>query len=130
MPDRYAFTARAQQLAQYMTLTEMEQACNGVRKASWWGRVARYDETTQPPFYDSEIAGIAALFGTTQDQVRAMIVEEWFGIAPPRVSGRVKLIAPQVDALAEGDFHLVEGLVNRLAPQQSSEDKWTPRAAK
>ncbi|MFF3871213.1 hypothetical protein [Streptomyces sp. NPDC001978] len=128
--DRDAFTSKVRYLNQHMTLAEMEEACHGVRKASWWGRVARYDETIQPPFYNDEIAGIALLFKTSSEQVRRMIAEEWLGVATPRVSDRVKLVAPQVDTLTEEDFQLVEGLVNRLAPKQSSDDEWRPKTAK
>jgi hypothetical protein len=130
MADRYAFTNKVRELSLRMTLAEMEEACRGVRKASWWGRIARYDESTQPPFYDADIVGISLLFKTSGEQVRRMIAEEWLGVATPRVSDRVKLVAPQVDALTEGDFQLVEGLVNRLTPKQSSEDEWRPKAAK
>jgi hypothetical protein len=84
-----------------------------------------------PPFYDHEIAGIAKLFGTTQQQVRAMITEEWFGIAPDEVSNRVRRLAPQINGLEEGDFELVEALVNRLsAAKPPTEGGWSARRAK
>ncbi|GGW79571.1 hypothetical protein GCM10010383_03950 [Streptomyces lomondensis] len=116
MTNRYAFTERARTLASYMTLAEMEAGCDHVRKASWWSRITRFDESVQPPVYDEEIAGIAKLFGTTREQVRAMIAEEWLGVAPEKVSSRVKRIMPQVDALEDADFKMVEQLVNRLTP--------------
>ncbi|MGA5329171.1 hypothetical protein ACPCJT_22660 [Streptomyces griseoincarnatus] len=128
MADRHAFTDRVRMINRYKTLAEMEEGCDRVRKASWWGRVARFDESTQPPFYDVEIAGIAKLFNTTQEQVRAMITEEWFGVAPAKASSRVKRMAPQIDSLHENDFTLVESILNRLAPRQSTEG-WEPRSA-
>ncbi|MBZ6256725.1 hypothetical protein KVH22_14395 [Streptomyces olivaceus] len=121
MADRWAFTDKARAISRYMTLAEMEEGCDRVRKASWWGRVVRCDESTQPPYYDIEIAGIAKLFKTTQDQVRTMITEEWFGVAPAKTTSRVRRLAPQIDALHDKDFALVESVLNRLAPEQGAE---------
>jgi hypothetical protein len=126
MADRYAFSARVRQINQYRTLAEMEEACGRVRKASWWGRVARNDETTLPPFYDDELDGIAMLFGTTREQVRAMITEEWFGVASTPASSRIKRLAPQIDTLTDADFDLIQNVANRLAPHTGDAD-WKPK---
>jgi len=71
---------------------------------------------TGPPDREA-LPGIAKLFGTTTDQVAAMIAADWYGVHPDTdISARALRLGPTLDQLAESDAELVERLAQRLVP--------------
>ncbi|MFJ4469179.1 hypothetical protein ACIP2X_17025 [Streptomyces sp. NPDC089424] len=108
------FRDRVLELHKSMRYTDMAQACDKVRQESWWNEVAN-GKDVGPPYRDRDIDGIAKLFQTTADQVRAMVAEQWLGVAPAHLSDRVKRLAPQIDSLDGDDAELVEAFTDRLA---------------
>ncbi|MET7304986.1 hypothetical protein [Embleya sp. NPDC005575] len=107
-------------LAQRMDYIAMQVGCDRARSHSWWRNVVEYGPwkgsqgRTGPPTPD-EWDGIAKLFGTTRDQVRAMIAADWFGIQPgTEVSARVMKLAPLVDKLTEKEAEALAVVVQSM----------------
>jgi hypothetical protein len=64
------------------------------------------------------LTGIAKLFGTSTDQVAAMIATDWYGVDPNgAVSPRVLRLGPTLEALKESDADLIEALARRLTQE-------------
>ncbi|MBB1256537.1 hypothetical protein H3146_24765 [Streptomyces sp. OF3] len=112
------FRDTASALALSMDYIAMQVGCDRARSHSWWRNVVEYGPwkgqqgRTAPPSPD-EWAGIAKLFGTTEEQVRAMIAADWFGVQTgSEVSARVMNLAPLLDELTEKEAAAV-GVVIR-----------------
>ncbi|MFI1585775.1 hypothetical protein [Embleya sp. NPDC020630] len=103
-----------------MDYIAMQVGCDRARSHSWWRNVVEYGPwkgpqgRTGPPTPD-EWDGIAQLFGTTRDQVRAMIAADWFGVQPgAEVSARVMKLAPLVDKLTEKEAEALAVVIHSM----------------
>ncbi|MFF4835495.1 hypothetical protein [Streptomyces sp. NPDC001315] len=121
------FRDTAKALAERMDYIAMQVGCDRARSHSWWRNVVEHGPwkgqqgRTAPPTPD-EWAGIAKLFGTTEDQVCAMISADWFGVQPgAEVSARVMKLAPLLDELTEKEAEavgvIVRSMTSPLAPR-------------
>jgi hypothetical protein len=76
--------------------------------------------------YDPDYNGAVSIdanwfFGTTEDQVSAMIAADWYGVHPDaEISARALRLSPALDSLSEADAELVETLARRLAGESAS----------
>ncbi|MFK0154278.1 hypothetical protein ACIQVK_19660 [Streptomyces sp. NPDC090493] len=112
------FRDTATTIAERMDYVAMQVGCDKARSHTWWRNVVEHGPwkgqqgRTAPPTPD-EWAGIAKLFGTTEDQVCAMIAADWFGVQPgDAVSARVLQLAPLLDGLTDTEAEAV-GVVIR-----------------
>jgi hypothetical protein len=113
----------ARTLARQMDYVTMSVMCERARSHAWWknlvehGAWGGFSGRVGPPDPEA-LAGIAKLFGTTEEQVAAMIAADWYGVHPDtEVSTRALALGPLLDQLSEPDLDLVEALVRRLAGQ-------------
>ncbi|WAH99762.1 hypothetical protein [Arthrobacter sp. MMS18-M83] len=91
------------------------------RSHGWWRNLVEYGAWNGPgsnrvaPPDPQAIPGIAKLFGTTEEQVRAMVAADWYHVYPDtEISARVQRLAPLLDRLTDDDADLAEKLVRRL----------------
>jgi hypothetical protein len=97
------------------------------RSHGWWKNLVEHGawqgpNTTRvgPPDREA-LPGIAKLFGTTVDQVAAMVAADWYEVYPDtEVSARALRLSPALDRLSEADAELVEKLAMRLAGEIES----------
>lgn len=62
-----------------------------------------------------QFPGLAKLLGTTREAVAAMVVADFYGVGNDEgYSARVQRLAPNLDALDDGDATMIENLVLRL----------------
>jgi hypothetical protein len=116
------FRDTASKIARNMDYLDMSVASKRARSHGWWRNVVEYgawegpgNNRVGPPTPDA-LAGIAALFGTSEEQVSAMIAADWYGVHPDtEVSARALRLSPVLDTLSEHDAELVEALARRLA---------------
>ncbi|MER6530594.1 hypothetical protein [Streptomyces sp. NPDC001508] len=117
------FTSRVQHLFKHITYEQMAEESCGTRSASWWRHVQleQTDRFNPPP--PKDLPGIAKLFGTTEEQVAAMIANEFYGITrfPNPRSERERRFAEDLNALSEEDADLVLRLVKRLIHKADAE---------
>lgn len=100
----------------------MSVECDRARSHGWWKNAVEYGawkgpgtNRVGPPDRDA-IPGIAKLFGTSEEQVAAMIAADWYGVHPNAdISARALRLSPVLDQLTEGDAEIVEALARRLA---------------
>jgi hypothetical protein len=101
----------------------MSVECGRARSHTWWKRLVEHGPWGQGPGYgrvgppDPEaLEGIAELFGTTVEQVAAMVAADWYGVNPDTdVSTRVLRLGPVLDNLDDADAELVKSLAHRLS---------------
>lgn len=99
----------------------MSVECERARSHGWWKNLVDYGAWKGPgsnrvgPPTPEAIRGIAKLFQTTEDQVRAMVAADWYGVVPDtEISARVLQIAPVLDVLDESDAELISKMAHRL----------------
>ena len=100
----------------------MQYESGRARSHAWWRNVVEHGAWNGPgstrvgPPDPEAISGIAQLFGTSTEQVCAMIAADWYGVHPDiDVSARVLRLAPLLERLSEDDADLVEALSRRLS---------------
>jgi hypothetical protein len=106
----------------------MSVECGRARSHTWWKRLVEYGPWQSrgygrvgPPDLEA-LDGIASLFGTTTDQVAAMVAADWYGVHPEtNVLTRMLRLSPVLDALDEDDAKLVEAVARRLASDDRQE---------
>ncbi len=90
---------------------------NLVEHGAWGGRNGN---RVGPPTPET-LPGIAKLFGTTVEQVAAMVAADWYDVYPDAdVSARALALGPTLDRIDESDAALLETLAKRLARDQGS----------
>ncbi|GAA3461049.1 hypothetical protein GCM10018963_30620 [Saccharothrix longispora] len=111
-------------MAERMDYISMSIGCDRVRSHGWWRNVVVFGAWSGPgesrvaPPPPEAMTGIAKLFGTTEEHVKAMVAEDWYGVAPASgPSGRVQRLALLIDRLSEPDADLVESILRRIAPE-------------
>jgi len=94
------------------------------RSHGWWKNLVEYGAWRGPngvrvgPPDREALPGIAKLFGTSVEQVAAMVAADWYGVYPDaRVSTRALRLSPTLDRLGDRDAELVEKLAERLADE-------------
>jgi hypothetical protein len=100
----------------------MSVECERARSHGWWKNLVEHgawqgpgNNRVGPPDPDA-LPGIAKLFGTTREQVAAMIAADWYGVYPESdVSARALRLSPALDDMTESDAALFEALAQRLA---------------
>ena len=102
---------------------EMAVGSKRARSHGWWKNLiengAWGGESRVGPPTPEALPGIARLFGTTKEQVAAMIAADWYGVQPDvELSARVLRMSPLLDELQESDAELLEQLARRLAAKQ------------
>jgi hypothetical protein len=115
------FQETAQQIARNKSYVVMSADSGEARSHGWWKNLVEKGAwgsagagRVGPPD-DKAIAGIAKLFGTSEEQVAAMIAADWYGVhGDADLSPRVQRLAPALDNLDQHDFDLVESLIDRL----------------
>jgi hypothetical protein len=116
----------------------MSHDSDRARSHSWWKNLVEHGAWNGPPGGGrvgppgpDAIPGIARLFGTTPQQVAAMIAADWYGVHPDtEISGTVLRLGPIFDQLGEDDLTLLDTLARRLAqhptpPHDDSETEAT-----
>ncbi|MFQ3555884.1 hypothetical protein QZN11_03595 [Streptomyces gramineus] len=98
------FTRRVQHLFRYMTYEQMAEECGGTRSASWWRHVQLEEADRFNPPPPKDLPGIAKLFGGTEEQVAAMIAQEFYGVSrfPDVRSERERRFAKGLNGLSGG----------------------------
>lgn len=103
----------------------MSVECDRARSHGWWKNLVEYGAWHGPgstrvgPPDPEALDGIAKLFGTTVDQVAAMVAADWYDVHPDtRISARAQRLGPALDSLTEADADLAEALVQRLAKKK------------
>jgi hypothetical protein len=116
------FRETAKLIAESKGYVAMQAECGGTPSHTWWRRLVEYGpwqtrgygRVSPPP--PNKLDGIANLFGTSTDQVAAMIAADWYGVHPKtELSARILRISPVLDQLTETDSEMVEALARRLA---------------
>jgi hypothetical protein len=116
------FRETATKIAESKGYVAMQAECGGTPSHTWWKRLVEggawkdrgWGRVSPPP--PNKLGGIANLFGTTVEQVAAMIAADWYGVHPKtEVSARVLRMSPVLDKLTETDSEMVEALARRLA---------------
>jgi hypothetical protein len=115
----YPFSAAVEQVHDSgVTYQQMAERCGGVRSASWWNRIVRADETTDPPPHQ-HLGKIAEMLGMTERRVQELVAQEWFGVTPfDGVSERTRRMSAVLDGLPEEDFEFVSALAHRLHKEE------------
>lgn len=117
------FWDKTKQVAGSMDYTAMQVYSDNALSHGWWRRMVQYGPwgegggtgRVNPPSPE-RLAGIAKLFGTTEERVAEMIAEDWYGVhAGADVSARVVNFGHLIDDLTDEDVELVESLLRRLA---------------
>lgn len=104
-----------------MDYIDLAHGCDRARSHTWWKNLLEYGPWRGPnytrvsPPTPEAITGIAKLFGTTEDQVAAMVAADWYGVHHDGLSARALRLNPAIDALTEEDAARVEDLIRRLA---------------
>jgi len=100
----------------------MSVECGRVRSHGWWRNLVEHGawggpgQTRVSPPAPETFEGIARLFGTSVEQVKAMIAADWYGVESNEgVPARVLRMSPLLDSLDESDAEMVEKLTRRLA---------------
>ncbi|MGW2645030.1 hypothetical protein ACWC2T_08920 [Streptomyces sp. NPDC001393] len=127
------FRDTARTIARKKDYISMSVECDRARSHSWWKNIAECGAwgvtsggaRVGPPTPD-EFPGIAKLFGTTVEQVAAMVAADWYGQEPHGgVSPRVMNLAPLLDQLTPEQADAL-GLIVRSMVEPGAE---TERAA-
>jgi len=100
----------------------MQVGSDRARSHGWWRNLVEHGawkgpggNRVAPPSPDA-LKGIAKLFGTTVEQVEAMIAADWYNVHPDtEVSARALRLSSALDQLDESDAEMVETLVRRLS---------------
>jgi hypothetical protein len=117
------FRDTAQKIARTKDFITMSVECDRARSHSWWKNLVEYGAWNGPggtrigPPDPDALTGIAKLFGTTVEQVAAMVAADWYGVHPDAdISARALRLGPILDLLDEHDAELLETLARRLIP--------------
>jgi hypothetical protein len=117
------FRDRAVELSLRMRYQDMAAGCEDARSMAWWNNLVRFGAWGGPghlsPPSDVEIPRIAKFFGRSEDQLRAMIAADWYGVSQGdtvEMSPRMRSLETAIDGLTDEDFELVANLVRRLQP--------------
>lgn len=101
----------------------MQVESQSARSHAWWRNLTQHGAWRGPgatrvgPPTPEAIPGIAALFGTTEEQVSAMIAADWYGVEQGNgMSPAVQKIGGALEALNDADLDLIEAIVARLRP--------------
>lgn len=99
----------------------MQHGSDRARSHAWWKNLVEYGAWEGPgvrvgPPSPEALAGIAKLFGTSEEQVCAMIAADWYGVHPDtELSARTQRLGPVLDKLSDSDADLVEAVAQRLS---------------
>lgn len=100
----------------------MSYESDRARSHGWWKNLVEYGAWRGPngtrvgPPDPEALSGIAKLFGTSVDQVSAMVAADWYGVHPDAdLSARAIRLSPTLDRLQDSDAEIVEKLAARLA---------------
>ncbi|MFI2734767.1 hypothetical protein [Streptomyces sp. NPDC018711] len=106
---------------------EMQVESDKARSHSWWRNVVEYGPWRGPgntrvgPPTPDEFPGIAKLFGTSEEQVQAMIAADWYNIEPHGgVSPRVMNLAPMLDQLSDEQADALGVIVRALVGDEKA----------
>lgn len=116
------FRDTARKISRQMDYMAMSFGSGRARSHGWWRNVVEHGAWEGPgstrvgPPTPEALAGIARLFGTSEEQVRIMVAADWYGVSPNQqeVSARAMQLGPALDRLTEDDFDLVQSLIRRL----------------
>lgn len=111
------FTQRVVALRQTKRLTYqgLARGCRNQRSSAWFNTLVNRGGTwgvNPPP--QAAFDGLCALLGVAEEELRAMIAEEWFGVTRSAASDRMKEIGMVLDRLSQEDYELVTALARRL----------------
>jgi hypothetical protein len=114
------FRDTAKEISRTKDYVTMSVECDRARSHAWWKNLVecgawRGPGTRVGPPTPEALDGIAKLFGTTVEQVSAMIAADWYGMHPDAdVSARALRLGPTLDELDEADAELLEAIARRL----------------
>jgi hypothetical protein len=115
------FKDTAKQVNRKLDYVAMQVHSDGARSHGWWRNLVEHGAWAGPgrtrvgPPDLEALDGIAKLFGTTPEQVAAMVAADWYGVHPNNeLSPLVLRMGPAIDHLDEVDAGLVELLIRRL----------------
>ncbi len=105
----------------------MSVESNRARSHGWWKNLCEYGawrgpgDTRVGPPDPGALEGIAKLFGTTTEQVAAMIAADWYGVHPDTdIPARVLRLGPILEQLTDADAELLETLARRLTRTETA----------
>lgn len=120
------FQDTAKQISRTKDYLTMSFDSDRARSHGWWKNLVEYGAWQGPgknrvgPPDREALDGIANLFGTTREQVAAMVAADWYGVYPDTdVSARTLRLGPALDELTDSDAEMLEGLARRLAHSNS-----------
>jgi len=116
------FQDMARKIAKKKSYVAMSYECDQVRSHGWWKNLVDYgpwkgpNHTRVNPPDPQSLTGIAKLFGTSAEEVAAMVAVDWYGVhRDVEMSARAQRLAPILDKLSESDVGLVDALAQRLS---------------
>ncbi len=100
------------------------------RSHGWWRNLVEHGAWGGPgatrvgPPDREALPGIAALFGTSEEQVAKMVAADWYDVeGDGQLSPWTLRLAPVLERLSESDAELVETLVRRLDKGHDAGDR-------
>jgi hypothetical protein len=121
------FKDTAQKVSRTMDFLDMSVGSDRARSHGWWRNLVEHGAWKGPgsgrvgPPTPEALPGIAKLFGTTKDQVAAMVAADWYGVHPDTtISARALALSAALDKLDDFDAELVEKLIRRLSGERTA----------
>lgn len=109
---------------------DLEARCRRARSTAWFNILVNQGTWAVNPPPQSTWKPLAGLLEVSEDTVREMIAEQWYGVSVhDHVSARVKVLAPRLDALSDQDAALIDNLLQRLTSDGGASAADRPRAA-
>src|SRR6266545_6985005 len=100
------FRDTASRISKRKDYITMSVDSNRARSHAWWKNLVEYGAWSGPgstrvgPPDPEALAGIARLFGTSKEQVAAMVAADWYGVHPDAgLSARALNLGPVLDDL-------------------------------
>jgi hypothetical protein len=121
---RTPFRDTAKEINRTKDYLDMSVACDRARSHGWWRNLVEHGAWAGPggrvgPPTPESLPGIAKLFGTSVEQVSAMIAADWYDVQPDNApSARTLRLSAGLDDLDDAAAALVEQLVMQLAVVQ------------
>ncbi len=128
--SREPFRDIAIKIAENTDYITMSVNSDRARSHGWWRNLVEHGAwggpgTTRVGPPDPEaLPGIAALFGTSKEQVAKMVAADWYDVdCDAQPSPRTTRLAPMLERLSDYDAELVRKLVRRLSKSQDAGDR-------
>jgi hypothetical protein len=115
--DGRPFSARLHniRIKNRLRYSDMAARSSDARSSAWFNKLLNWSHpwVNSPPTRDT-FSRLADLLETSEEHVREMIAEEWYGVKSSEVSPRVRRLSARIDELSDEDAELLERFLNRF----------------